>query len=460
MASSMIGIEIRPDGLRLSQVRSGKITAAASARIPQGLVLDGLVTGPAAMGALIRDTLALRGIRGRACALVLPPQIVTAQHLRLPAMSRTELKLNLPFEFRDILPGALSDYEFDYITTSMDAGEMKLYAAAVPRGVVEDYRSLLKMAGLTLTLAVPAELAWLNLLRSRDDLPRKLCILEPGQSIYRLSIYSDGEFVTGKDIPLSSDEAIRRVLNLYNFSLPMGEAPLTDLIFCGDMPDGMDIAGMTVHPASRLLDGVPPQCALSAAAALQKEIPSRGASPHKAAMNLVRVRKEFDHKKMLPIVALLAGALLTFAYFGFLIPLNEKARAYNALSDRQEQLAQANARLLEWGEIRQDYLRYSDAQLTETEANLVSRTDILTLIESAVAPKAGIKDITVNNNVLTMNLSGITLEDAGSLVTELETWGSVQQAGILSATADDGQNARILISVTLASSGKGGEQND
>lgn len=460
MASRMIGIEIGPGGLQLAQVQNGAVTATASARIPQGLMAEGRVTDAAAMGALIRDTMAARNIRGRACALALPPQLVTAQHLTLPVMSRAELKLNLPFEFRDILSGELSAYDFDYIVLSVDDREMRLYAAAALRSAVEEYRSILKLAGLTLQLAVPAEMAWVDFLRSRQGLPRKISILS--RSARRLYLYADGEFITGKELPFPEpDAAIRRAVNLYNFSLPVGEAPLQDLIFCGDGPPP-DLPGITIHPVSRLLDNVPPQCALAAAAALHRAVPAPKAklTTDKNVMNLVRVQKEFDHRKMLPLVALLTGAILAFAYFGILLPLNQKTQAYNALSVRQEQLAQANTRLLEFDAVQQDYLRHSDALMTDLEVNLVSRNEILTLVRDSIVPNAVVQDMTVNGNILTMNLSGITLEDVGALVMKLESCDLVQQAGILSATADDGTQARILISVTLANSGEGGEQND
>ena len=155
--------------------------------------------------------------------------------------------------------------------------------------------------------------------------------------------------------------------------------------------------------------------------------------------------------KMLPLVALLAAALLAFAKFGTLDPLEAKARAYNDLSSRQARLEQANHRLLEYDDLFQDYIRYGESQMRSSETDLVSRSQILSLVESTIAPLARVDNLTVNGNTLTANLSGITLDGAGDLVARLEQQEGVLQAGILSATADDGSRAHILLTITFGS---------
>ena len=166
-------------------------------------------------------------------------------------------------------------------------------------------------------------------------------------------------------------------------------------------------------------------------------------------MNLVRRPKEFDSRKMIPLVCLLAAAMLCFAWLGILRPLGEKTRAYNDLSQLRDQLTQANERLLEFDAVQQDYIRYSPEMLTESEGILADRTEVLTLVAQDIAPWATVENFSINGNILTMNLSGITLEDAGALTARLEAATQVRQAVILSATADDGQQARILLSITL-----------
>jgi type IV pilus assembly protein PilM len=121
----------------------------------------------------------------------------------MPAMSEAELKLNLPFEFRDFVGKEGVKYDYDYSVMSIKDNVMELYAAAVRKDTVEELYSIFKKAGLTLKIATPAEMAWLNLIRQNENLPKKLCIVDVGHNTTRVNIFANGNFVMGKDIDLA-----------------------------------------------------------------------------------------------------------------------------------------------------------------------------------------------------------------------------------------------------------------
>ena len=119
MSKKMIGIEIGADTLKLAQVKNGKILSMAAERMPDHLVSEGRVTAPATMSKFLKEAMKATGIKGRECAFVLPPQMVVSQRLTMPVMSAAELKLNLPFEFKDYVGRNTDDYTFDYIVTDV-----------------------------------------------------------------------------------------------------------------------------------------------------------------------------------------------------------------------------------------------------------------------------------------------------------------------------------------------------
>lgn len=171
-------------------------------------------------------------------------------------------------------------------------------------------------------------------------------------------------------------------------------------------------------------------------------------SPNKRTMNFLR-RSTLDHKIMLPVLLAAIVMLATFVQVGILNPLNQKAEAYSALAAKQEQLALVNETLAGYDDLLQQYGRYSYGLMNDTEINLVSRMDVLSLVETKIAPRAHIEDFAVNNNILTMNICGITLKEASAIVKSLESSPLVIRAAVNSATADDGREARIFISITL-----------
>ena len=171
--------------------------------------------------------------------------------------------------------------------------------------------------------------------------------------------------------------------------------------------------------------------------------------PAKKTMNFVHHQSSFSWKKVLPVMVIVIIAGLIFAKFGFLDPLEKKSAAYNELSTRQEQLALINAKLTGYDELAMEYGRYSYGWMNETEVNMVSRMDVLHLVEEEIANKAFIDNLAVNNNVLTMNIHGITLEQASAMVKRLEEKSLVESASVYNAVAEDAEKAEIFMSIVL-----------
>ena len=211
MAHRMIGVEIGSNTLKMAVSIGGTIKQMAVEKMPEDLVREGRPTSAAAMVDFLKTMLKSNGIRGGNAALVLPSQLVIAHHVTMPVMSESELKLNLPFEFRDFVGKDGAKFDYDYSVISVNDGVMELYAAAVRKDVVEEFYSIFKKAGMTLKLAIPAEMAWLNLISQAQNLPKKLCLVDVGHNSTRVNIFVDGNFVMGKDIEMAGaliDETI------------------------------------------------------------------------------------------------------------------------------------------------------------------------------------------------------------------------------------------------------------
>ena len=216
MSGKMIGIEFGADALKLAVVKKGKILTMAIETMPAHLISDGRVAAPEVLSRFLKESLKKHRINGRNCAFVLPTQMVISQRLTLPRMTEAELQLNLPYEFQDYVGRNTEEYEFDYIVTGIHGGMMDLYAVAVRKQDVEGYYQVLKGAGLTMTLAMPAEMAWLNVVR-RAQVTQSLCIIDIGHEKTCVNIYRNGQFAMGKLIDLGGkvfDETIAREAGL------------------------------------------------------------------------------------------------------------------------------------------------------------------------------------------------------------------------------------------------------
>ena len=171
--------------------------------------------------------------------------------------------------------------------------------------------------------------------------------------------------------------------------------------------------------------------------------------PSKKTMNFVHHQSSFNPKKVLPILLAIVIVCGVFIKFGIMDPLEKKTAALNELSAKQDQLAAINSKLSGYSDLEKEYGRYSYGWMNQTEVNLVSRMDVLDLMEKRIASKAIIDDIAVNNNVLTLNIHGITLEQASAMVKNLEESELVTSASVYNAVAEEAEEAKIFMSIIL-----------
>ena len=325
MASRMIGVEFGSNTMKMAVCDGNKVKKMAFSRMPEDLVREGRVTSPAAMTEFLKSMMKENGIRGGNCAMVLPSSLVIGHHVTMPAMSQSELKLNLHFEFRDFVGKDGAKFDYDYSLIDIKDNVMELYAAAVRKDVVEQYYSIFKKAGLTLKIATPAEMAWRNLVDNAANLPKKLCIVDVGHNTTRVNIFVNGSFVMGKDIDMAGaliDQTIAddqqidayaartrkeanmnniissdllndayqtlaievmKIVNFFNYSDTTEGGPLQHLYYCGGSAVIeplrtclLKATNMTMHHVHRMvnLDGASADqalyCALAAGAGIQK----------------------------------------------------------------------------------------------------------------------------------------------------------------------------------------------
>ena len=218
----MIGIEIGTESIKMAEVVGKKIRTLAVERMPDNMVRDGRHTDANAMIAFLKEMRRAYKIRGGDCALVLPPSAIITANLSLPPMNEEAVMNALPFEFKDYISGDPGRYLFDFVLAGTQTDEkgnvkmMEIFAAAVPKLYMDECYPVLKKAGFNLKAAIPVEMAWLNLIRGRKELPRELCILHLGHKHTDMYIFQNERFVIGKNIELGGhqlDEIVADVMN-------------------------------------------------------------------------------------------------------------------------------------------------------------------------------------------------------------------------------------------------------
>ncbi len=225
MARTTVGFDIGARAMKLAKWDGSTVRGTAVAPVPDNLVQNGVILSYAAMSDLIRETVREHRLTGRECAVVLPAGHVFLRQITLPAMTVDQLRVNLPYEFRDFLTMDKDQYFYDYAVNKLERDgegvprQMDLTAAAVPKEVVAEYRDMFRRAGFRLRTAIPAECAYVNLLRARFDSleGRESSFLDLGHTASRLHIFTGTRFEATRVIELglsSLDDAIADALGV------------------------------------------------------------------------------------------------------------------------------------------------------------------------------------------------------------------------------------------------------
>ena len=212
--ANVLGIDIGHDRLKLVQLSGGKMKKSVVVETPENVVKNGVVVSIETMGEFLRETMKEHGISASQAAFVLNGERVYVRNVTMPLMTSEQLLYNLPYEFRDYITEELKDYYFDYAVRSIneEEGTMDVFAASVPKQLIEETRSMLRKAGLKLTKAAPLHSAYRGLISAyeKSHETRDYCILNLGYQSIRMDVFHGMEYLTTHvlDIGLKSIDSI------------------------------------------------------------------------------------------------------------------------------------------------------------------------------------------------------------------------------------------------------------
>jgi len=150
----MIGLDIRPHGLHLIQLRhSGKKTIAENAvsiALPSAMFAEGQITQWDALQDILQDVVNRLGLMGKSAAIHLPSNLVRIQQMELPvgmkeAAIQHEISMKLARDFKGIDDQLIMD--FDVIVQSENK-TLQVYYAVTRREYVLRYINCINASGL------------------------------------------------------------------------------------------------------------------------------------------------------------------------------------------------------------------------------------------------------------------------------------------------------------------------
>lgn len=156
--------------------------------------------------------------------------------------------------------------------------------------------------------------------------------------------------------------------------------------------------------------------------------------PDKRSLNLaIREHTANSPSRILPVAAVLAVLILLFAKFAVADRLLAVARAQAEVADLRQQLEALNTQNTDYDTVLSEYALYSSGWMSDEELWLVDRRTVFSLLEGSVLPSANLRSLTMSENSLSLDLTGLSLRDASEIVSRLKAREDVLNVNVYTA---------------------------
>ena len=154
LSQTMIGLDIRPHGLHLIQLRrTGKKTIAENAAcipLPNTLFAEGQITQWDALQDILHDVVNRLRLTGKSAAIHLPSNLVRIQQMELPlgmkeAAIQHEISMKLSRDFQGIDDQLIMDFD---VLVQSENKTLQVYYAITRKEYVSRYVDCVKLSGL------------------------------------------------------------------------------------------------------------------------------------------------------------------------------------------------------------------------------------------------------------------------------------------------------------------------
>ncbi len=226
--TSMLGIFTDHGKLGVVYMANKEIKDVFWEDIPEDAMDGGSISSKSLFAAFLKDQLRRRKIRCKNVSVVIGSGRVFIRNVSLPVMSEEQLRLNLPYEFRDYIQGELKDYLFDYayrpplMEPAEPPTQIDLLAVAMPAQHLKNIEDTMRVCGLRIVRAVPEVCCYERLLRQMPDETERMkewAFIDIGYDITKMFVYKNGRYKLSHMIDSGVRDVIQAVADDMNVDM-------------------------------------------------------------------------------------------------------------------------------------------------------------------------------------------------------------------------------------------------
>lgn len=224
--NKIISMEIGNHTLDMAVCVDGKPKRFIQAELPQNIMRNDEIVSYDAMADFIKETIKENKIKCKKVALTLPDRKLLVRRVNLPLMTVSQLRVNLPYEFRMYITDNKEQFVYDYSVINIKhdkddpkRGEMDLLAIALERDIMEKHIAMFQRAGLKLVNLAPECMAIKNIINNYEEEHNILtkndyAILDLGAENIIIQFFSEGEFDITRTMEVGCYDFIKKAAEI------------------------------------------------------------------------------------------------------------------------------------------------------------------------------------------------------------------------------------------------------
>ena len=193
-----------------------------------------------------------------------------------------------------------------------------------------------------------------------------------------------------------------------------------------------------------------------------KKTVMRGHAPTKRSINLATVGEtSIDLKLAIPAIILIVIAAVAFSKFAVVDRMLAASDAEHEVSRLQALVDDGYEEINSYGDLTETYAHYTYSGMTDEELSLTDRIAVMEIIERDVMSEAEVTGWSISGNVVTLPITGITLQHINLIIQKLEEEDMVNYCTVSTAATqekEDGDGTEIVTAQVTIYLSTGGEE--
>lgn len=170
---------------------------------------------------------------------------------------------------------------------------------------------------------------------------------------------------------------------------------------------------------------------------------AKGKLPDKTTINLaLKDERQIKPQIAVPAIILICLLAMIFGKFAVADRLISANRAAGKVNQMRADLEAAYEKLSSYSDVEEKYAHYTYSGMTAEELERVDRVEVMKLVEKALKEGFTLKNWTVSENIMTLNMKGKSLKELNKLSQVLEKEPIVDQCVIKTADRSEKNEVR------------------